>query len=57
MMVVVTTIIFTPYLSDLARNWGERHPGLLVRVRRGKPCSRLMPRARELLGVLMKLFL
>ena len=57
MMMVLTTVIFTPYLSDLARNWGERHPGLLVRVRRGKSCSSLMPRAWGLLGVLIKLFL
>lgn len=57
MMMVVTTVIFTPYLSDLARNWGKKHVGLLVRVRRGKSCSSLMLRARELLDVLIKLFL
>lgn len=49
MMVVVTTVIFTPYLGDLARNWGKKHPGLLVRVRRGKTLQQLnagAPRTR-----------
>lgn len=41
MMVVVTTGIFTPYLSDLARNWGKKYPGPLVRVRRGKLLQQL----------------
>lgn len=57
MMVVVTTGIFTPYLSDLARNWGKKYPGPLVRVRRGNSCSSLMPEPQELFDVLIKPFL